>query len=716
MILSALLTSVGINLGLCFLFFTLYSILRKQPGNAEVYAPRLVAEGKSQQSSNFNLERLLPSAGWVTRAWRPSEAELLSTSGLDAVVFMRIFIFSARVFTFAVIVGIFILLPINYMGKQLSLDFLDLPNKSLESFTISNVDDGSNRLWIHFSAVYIFTAVVCYLLYFEYDYISSKRVSYFYSSKPHPHQFTILVRSIPASSGRSYSETVERFFSEYYPTTYLSHWVVRRASKLQGLIKNSKRLYRRLVNLKTANHDRERFGRAGFMGLFGERVDLLDHYEKKLEDIEDNVRAEQSSCLGKEVGAAFVSFRTRFAAASAIHMQQGVNPTQWVTEPAPDPEDVYWPFFSASFLKRWISNLVVVVACVLLTVLFLIPVLIVQGLTHLEQLEIWFPFLKGLLRIAFVSQVITGYLPSLVLQLFLYVVPSIMIMFSSIQGYIAMSQIEKSACIKVLWFTIWNIFFANVLSGSALYRVEIFLEPKNIPAVLAVAVPGQATFFIAYVVTSGWTSTSSELFQLSTLVFNFIKRNICRKYDDEFEVPSVPYHSEIPRILLFGLLGITYFFLAPLILPFLLVYYCLGYLIYRNQLLNVYAPKYETDGKLWPIVHDSMIFSLILMHVIAIGIFGLKKLPLASSLTVPLPILTLVFNSYCRRRFLPMFKSYSVESLLKKDKEEQNDPTIASFHERLATAYQDPALLHGRYSGNSASIIAPLLSTAEVDS
>lgn len=79
-------------------------------------------------------------------------------------------------------------------------------------------------------------------------------------------------------------------------------------------------------------------------------------------------------------------------------MQQGVNPTQWVTEPAPDPEDVYWPFFSASFLKRWISNLVVVVACVLLTVLFLIPVLIVQGLTHLEQLEIWFPFLKGLLR------------------------------------------------------------------------------------------------------------------------------------------------------------------------------------------------------------------------------------------------------------------------------------------------------------------------------
>jgi len=93
MILSALLTSVGINLGLCFLFCTLYSILRKQPGNLTVYAPRLVAERKLKQNTDFNLERLLPSAGWVKRAWEPSEEDLLENSGLDGVVFMRIFTF-----------------------------------------------------------------------------------------------------------------------------------------------------------------------------------------------------------------------------------------------------------------------------------------------------------------------------------------------------------------------------------------------------------------------------------------------------------------------------------------------------------------------------------------------------------------------------------------------------------------------------------------------
>nr|XP_027074424.1 CSC1-like protein HYP1 isoform X2 [Coffea arabica] len=146
MILSALLTSVGINLALCFLFFALYSILRKQPGNAGVYAPRLVAHGKSQERGDFSLERLLPSAGWVRMAWQPSEDELLSVSGLDGVVFMRIFIFSLRIFTFATVIGVFILLPVNYMGDQPSLDFTGVQNKTLETFTISNVGDGSNRM------------------------------------------------------------------------------------------------------------------------------------------------------------------------------------------------------------------------------------------------------------------------------------------------------------------------------------------------------------------------------------------------------------------------------------------------------------------------------------------------------------------------------------------------------------------------------------------
>lgn len=93
MLLSALLTSVGINTALCVLFFTLYSVLRKQPSNYEVYVPRLLAEGTSKRRSHFNLERLIPSAGWVAKAWRLTEDDIISLAGLDGLVFMRLITF-----------------------------------------------------------------------------------------------------------------------------------------------------------------------------------------------------------------------------------------------------------------------------------------------------------------------------------------------------------------------------------------------------------------------------------------------------------------------------------------------------------------------------------------------------------------------------------------------------------------------------------------------
>ncbi|CAN0924333.1 CSC1-like protein HYP1 [Linum grandiflorum] len=512
MILSALLTSVGINLGLCFLFFTLYSVLRKQPWNSVVYAPRMVDKQRRKRSENaasgeedddelFNLDMLLPSAGWVRCAWQLSEDDLLKRSGLDAVVFMRIFIFSSRVFAIGGAIGIFVLLPINYLGNQLSIDFYDLPNKTLESFSISNVNDGSNWLWVHFSAAYIFTGAVCYLLYHEYSYISLKRIDWFYLCAPQPHQYTIVVRGIPSSSERSYSETVQMFFTENHPSTYLSHRVVHQTSKIRELIKDAEKLYRRLARVKSQS-SRRKNSRDGLLGFGRNKDNTANHYEKRLEDVERSVRTHQHSFAGEvsdprmEVPVAFVSFKSRFGAATALRIQQGINPTDWLTEEAPEPRDIHWSSFSSSFMKRWISKIVVAGSCVTLTILFLIPVVIVQGLANLEQLEKWFPFLKTILDLSIVSQLITGYLPSLVLTLFLFLVPPIMLMLSSMEGHLSSSNIEKSACTKVLWFTIWNIFFANVLSGSALSQVDVFLEPKNIPKVLAEAVPGNILHFI----------------------------------------------------------------------------------------------------------------------------------------------------------------------------------------------------------------------------
>lgn len=94
---AELATSAGINIGLAILFFALYSVFRKQPANAGVYFARhLLRSSKAaageEKKDAFTLDSLVPSAGWVKRAWDATEADILKSSGVDAVVFLRIFI------------------------------------------------------------------------------------------------------------------------------------------------------------------------------------------------------------------------------------------------------------------------------------------------------------------------------------------------------------------------------------------------------------------------------------------------------------------------------------------------------------------------------------------------------------------------------------------------------------------------------------------------
>lgn len=96
------------------------------------------------------------------------------------------------------------------------------------------------------------------------------------------------------------------------------------------------------------------------------------------------------------------------------------------------------------------------------------------------------------------SQLATGYLPSVVLIIFMYMVPPIMLLFSTLEGSISRSGRKRSASIKVLCFLIWNVFFGNILSGSVIERFsKIF---KDVTYLLATAVPSTVTFLLyAYV-------------------------------------------------------------------------------------------------------------------------------------------------------------------------------------------------------------------------
>ncbi|KAL3617852.1 hypothetical protein CASFOL_038173 [Castilleja foliolosa] len=685
---SALLTSAGINTAVCVGLFSLYSVLRKQPSLVGVYFGQKLSQSKSRCEDPFWFGRLIPSASWIVKAWEASEDELYAIGGVDAVVFLRAVVFSIRVFTVAAIVCLFLVLPLNYFGKE--MDHKEFPDEQLIVFTIGNVEEGSRWLWAHCLALYIITCCACILLYFEYKNITKMRLTHITASHSYPSHFTVIVRAIPWVQEESYNETLTKFFTDFYSSSYLSHQMIHHSGTVQKLMSDAEKMYKILKSTHKEQYCGTRLMRCGFCGGTATSFKMLS---------DERASARRETCSEsdglderkKECGAALVFFRTRYAALVASEALQSTNPMSWVTDSAPEPCDVFWSNLCVPYRLLWIRKIAVIVALVFFVTFFLFPVVFTQSLVHLDKLTKIFPFMKKLAKRKIMAQLLSGYLPSVVFIIFLYIVPPLMMLFSTLEGAISRSGRKRSTCIKVMYFVIWNVFFANILTEAAIdhYQVSItkLVDAKHIPNLLAKAVPATATFFMTYVLTSGWASLSVELIQPFPLLCNLFYRFILRNKDDSSYAYTFPYHTEVPRVLLFGLLGFTCSILAPLILPFLLVYFVLAFLVYRNQIINVYVTEYESGGLYWPIVHNTTIFSLVLTQIIALGVFGLKESPVSLAFTFPLIICTLLFHQYCRHRFNPVFRKIPAKVAIEMDREDEQYGRVEDIHQKLQSAY-----------------------------
>ena len=94
----------------------------------------------------------------------------------------------------------------------------------------------------------------------------------------------------------------------------------------------------------------------------------------------------------------------------------------------------------------------------------------------------------------------------------------------------------------------------------------------------------QADFFITYILTDGLSGFSLEILQPGLLFWDFIKSHTFgRGTEKDPYLYSLPYFRIIPMVCLSVLIGTVYAVVAPLLLPFLVGYFCLGYLVFINQ-------------------------------------------------------------------------------------------------------------------------------------
>ncbi|XP_054816533.1 CSC1-like protein At3g54510 isoform X1 [Prosopis cineraria] len=709
----SLLASAAINIGLAFIILTLFSILKKQPSNATIYYARRLAHRHSiPVPPAFFLARFIPSVSWIPRAYRVTEDEIIQTSGLDALVVIRLFKFGIKFFAVCTLVGLVVLLPVNYGGGDVS----ERNHYSMDSFTISNISIGSDRLWVHFACLCFISFYGLHLLYKEYDEILTRRIQQVHNIKNRPDQFTILVREIPLCvEHKARGCFVDHFFSKHHPYTYHSNQMLYAAEDLQVLLNQAKSLARRVEDLRENSKGKRNKNKLSLVEALQHDSSKEELLEEKLQAICHKIHQLQSADVltQKELPVAFVTFKTRSGAAVAAQVLQHSHPLLWITEMAPEPRDVSWRNMKISYRVVPLYRLGVLIAASLLTIFFAIPVTAVQGLAKYEKLKKWFPPVMAVQLIPGLSSVVTGYLPSAVLKGFIYVVPFAMFAMAKAAGCIAKSKEEIKACNMVFYFLVGNVFFLSVLSGSLLDVLGLFIShPKNIPSHLARAVSAQADFFVTYILTDGLSGFSFEVLQPGLLLWDIMKScfNGCRREKSPY-LYSLPYFRIIPLVCLSILIGIVYAVVAPLLLPFLIGYFCLGYVVYINQIQDVYETTYETCGQYWPYIHHYILLAITLMQITMIGLFGLKLKPAASIATVPLLLFTLMFNEYCKMRFLPSFNHYSLKDATENDELDEKCGLLEVHSENAMNAYCPPGLRPVNFMSLESSS-TPLVSSA----
>lgn len=186
---TSFLVSLGINGLIAVVVLLLFSLLRTKV--KYIYTPRLLL-----LDTRFPLGMLPRSVvSWFIPAFMAKDDDVFNYAGIDALVYMRFMRLCVKISIVILPYGVAVLLPLNlYGGFDLS---------GLSKFTLSNLKENSQKMWAHFVAVWVYTVIICYMLYEEWRVFVVYRQEYL--AKGLNHQFAVLFRDLP--------KRVRNFFS-----------------------------------------------------------------------------------------------------------------------------------------------------------------------------------------------------------------------------------------------------------------------------------------------------------------------------------------------------------------------------------------------------------------------------------------------------------------------------------------------------------------------
>ncbi|KAJ1405556.1 Calcium-dependent channel, 7TM region, putative phosphate [Sesbania bispinosa] len=167
-------------------------------------------------------------------------------------------------------------------------------------------------------------------------------------------------------------------------------------------------------------------------------------------------------------------------------------------------------------------------------------------------------------------------------------------------------------------------FIKSFIQGflPAFQQLDSFIhQPANqYPITIGAAIPLKASFFITYIMVDGWAGIAAEVLMLKPLIIYHLKNFFLVKTEKDREEAmdpgSIGFNTGEPRIQLYFLLGLVYAAVTPSVLPFIIIFFGLAYVVFRHQIINVYNQEYESGAAFWPDVHFRVVIALIVSQIV----------------------------------------------------------------------------------------------------
>jgi len=372
--------------------------------------------------------------------------------------------------------------------------------------------------------------------------------------------------------------------------------------------------------------------------------------------------------IGRAVAS--TGFLTLKSVAHAVEAQQVLlsRAGRWVVLGAPEPRDLIWQNVPTPMPQVLLRHALAQAACVAGLIFWSAPVALIQGWAEIGNLQKWFPFVKELQGLPVVYSFLTSYLPVVALIGLQCLLPRIFeLMAVRYEGHKTKSEIQRIVLNRCFGYQLASLCVTMITASIWIELRNILQSPASILGLLSNSLPKVAVYFVTFVLARVGVSLPLLLLRPWDLLGGSRAEAVAR----------CAFGSEGANAALVLVIGLTYSFIAPAILPACVLYFGLAVLIYRWLFTYVYEPEFDSGGTFWYDLFNSVLLGLLLGTLALVALACVRATPVQVALLVPLPIGVVWFGYWCWRHLGATSKWVTLLDAVRADEDDGTMPDLS---------------------------------------